>query len=559
MDCQFTREDDSSNTSNWRSFIAYSAPAERSGKELTPEPSKLGSDLSDITMGEIGNQVVERISGEEEWITHSTDGINQSGNNNLRRRVGCRMGSLIGNHRNFRILESPRQGKINKRAGTDSNLLCNFNALKKIKRHHHFLIQRQQNSTKIRHKGRRNSLFRPSRFSSKDPRSVQSTSTEDSLPTCTRHREYQSRQIEPSDEADVRNDDTTEDVPTDSQDLGQEDEGRCIRSLSQPSATSVLELPPRPLCFEDECLSTELEKDGPLHVSTLEVDTEGIKEDQSRQDKERGSSDTALEKPILVPDDFKDESPDTPNSMEDNTRKLEFSRLEIISNKRRTTGMNEELMAHLNKATRTSTNKAYEGYWRKYADWCKKKDYEAEKYDITQILHYLVDNIHLQYSTLNGYRSAIASVLRVLYPQRKPIAEDTDIVQFFKAKRRQEISLPSETKLETWDANILVEYILLKMSPTEDLTLYDLQQKTILLLCLHTMWRPRSDIGRLQYRDVHWKHDDNNDIEGVTLHVREPKESQQKFIKLGLLQDQDRQELCVVQVLKLFFGKIKRL
>ncbi|KAG1437566.1 hypothetical protein G6F56_013039 [Rhizopus delemar] len=66
MDCQFTREDDSSNTSNWRSFMAYSAPAERSGKELTPEPSKLGSELSDITMGEIGNQVVERISGEEE-------------------------------------------------------------------------------------------------------------------------------------------------------------------------------------------------------------------------------------------------------------------------------------------------------------------------------------------------------------------------------------------------------------------------------------------------------------------------------------------------------------
>ncbi|CEP20047.1 hypothetical protein [Parasitella parasitica] len=145
-------------------------------------------------------------------------------------------------------------------------------------------------------------------------------------------------------------------------------------------------------------------KEGLVHVSDLEVDTEGIKEDQSRQDKERDSSDTAFWKsqywfPMIL---RMNHLAQPIVCMEDKTKKLEFSRLEIISNKRRTTGINEDLTAHLNKTTRTSTNKAYECHWRKYADWCKKKEYDAEKYDITQILHYLVDNNHLQSSTLHN-------------------------------------------------------------------------------------------------------------------------------------------------------------
>ncbi|KAG1135500.1 hypothetical protein G6F37_012700 [Rhizopus arrhizus] len=60
------------------------------------------------------------------------------------------------------------------------------------------------------------------------------------------------------------------------------------------------------------------------------------------------------------------------------------------------------------------------------------------------------------------------------------------------------------------------------------------------------MWRPRSDIGRIQHRDVHLKYDsDKKQLEGVTIHVREPKESQQKFTKLGLITDNTQQEVCV--------------
>ncbi|KAI9472268.1 MAG: hypothetical protein EXX96DRAFT_461407, partial [Benjaminiella poitrasii] len=139
--------------------------------------------------------------------------------------------------------------------------------------------------------------------------------------------------------------------------------------------------------------------------------------------------------------------------------KLASNRLEIIYNKRKSDGMNDELIEHLSRAIRTSTNKAYEEYWKKYAEWCQKNNHQADSYDSCQLLYYLTSQNHLQCSTLNGYRSAISSVLRDLYPKRKPIAEDPGIVAFFRAKRLQEIAIPSETKLETWDMNQLRKFV----------------------------------------------------------------------------------------------------
>jgi hypothetical protein len=116
---------------------------------------------------------------------------------------------------------------------------------------------------------------------------------------------------------------------------------------------------------------------------------------------------------------------------------------------------------------------------------------------------FLVDNREMKYSTLNGYRSAIASVLSIIHPNNKPVADTREMVDFFKAKRRSEIRIKTHTQLETWDINILIQYIKSTLSPSEDLNLYDLQQKVMLLLCIHTMWCPRSDIGRIQHRDIY--------------------------------------------------------
>lgn len=112
--------------------------------------------------------------------------------------------------------------------------------------------------------------------------------------------------------------------------------------------------------------------------------------------------------------------------------------------------MADDVILHLNKANRDSTSRMYNSAWQKYADWCKENHYEPETYDTTkQILSFLHAFSHFSPSTLNGYRSSIASVLKVLYPESMPIAKDPDVMAFFRAKRQYTTSIiiPTTTRL----------------------------------------------------------------------------------------------------------------
>jgi hypothetical protein len=80
----------------------------------------------------------------------------------------------------------------------------------------------------------------------------------------------------------------------------------------------------------------------------------------------------------------------------------------------------------------------------------------------------------------------------------------------------------------------------------------------MILLYIHTMWRPRSDIGRLQYRDTDIiRNQASSKAEDVALQISEPKESQQKHIKLSFLEDEEQKEVCVVTTLLLFLQKTR--
>lgn len=82
----------------------------------------------------------------------------------------------------------------------------------------------------------------------------------------------------------------------------------------------------------------------------------------------------------------------------------------------------------------------------------------------------------------------------------------------------------------------------------------ELQQKTVLLLSIFTLWRPKSDISRLQCRDVLF-HTEKERITGVTLVSRLPREAQQKAITLGITNTSD---LCPVTTLHFFIQQTKR-
>jgi integrase len=104
----------------------------------------------------------------------------------------------------------------------------------------------------------------------------------------------------------------------------------------------------------------------------------------------------------------------------------------------------------------------------------------------------------------------------------------------------------------------MTDFLVSTWADSNSLTLYDLQLKTIALLCLATMARPRSDIGRLQFQDIIFNFEDssNSTLTGVKIHFREPKETQVKTTSLGLLQDT---RLCPVSTLYLFISKSNHL
>ncbi|KAG1392100.1 hypothetical protein G6F60_012229 [Rhizopus arrhizus] len=284
---------------------------------------------------------------------------------------------------------------------------------------------------------------------------------------------------------------------------------------SQPPTTELLEFPRGSICDQDRRLPPRLEEERTLHVSTMETDSEGSAENESGQDERGYLGDSIMEESILVPHNFTNETSGSTHSMECE-QPMEVNRLEVISHKRKNNGLNQDTIEHLSKTTCSSTSKAYNSYWRKYAVWCRTRNYDPKIYNIQQIVTFLVDNRDKSYSTLNGYRSAVASVLTVLHPNSKPIAESRDIVDFFKAKRRGDVQIKKITQLETWDVDTLIQYI------------------------------RDTDILRNQV---------SGETEGVLLQIREPKESQQKHIKLGFLEGEEQEEVCVVKTLLLFIQK----
>ncbi|KAI8640184.1 hypothetical protein BD408DRAFT_323630, partial [Parasitella parasitica] len=70
-----------------------------------------------------------------------------------------------------------------------------------------------------------------------------------------------------------------------------------------------------------------------------------------------------------------------------------------------------------------------------------------------------------------------------------------------------------------------------------------------------TMWRPRSDIGTLQFRDLTFSQQEGNLI-GLTIISRAPKETYSKSSKLGVIEDE---EICPVRTLFIFVAQSKTL
>ncbi|EIE91831.1 hypothetical protein RO3G_16542 [Rhizopus delemar RA 99-880] len=286
---------------------------------------------------------------------------------------------------------------------------------------------------------------------------------------------------------------------------------------------------------------------GSILLSPLEDDPKSTSINQDLKTEESNLDNTGVADPALVPHDSEDDTTRCSSTLP--TQVPEINRLAIIRGARNKQGLNTEEANYLERSIRDSTARAYDNGWLKWVTWCKENQANYDAYDVDNVLKFLV--AHQNYSTqhLNTLRSSVASVFRYPHPDKPPIASNLKIQDFFAAKRRKTVKVPSIVQMETWDTDILVQYIKQNWRVNENLTLEELQLKTMALLCLTTMARSRSDMGRLRKEDVIFRYDQNKKIKGAILHFREAKETQVKSVTLGVIEDE---EMCPV-VTSLYF------
>ncbi|KAG1468015.1 hypothetical protein G6F56_004081 [Rhizopus delemar] len=199
---------------------------------------------------------------------------------------------------------------------------------------------------------------------------------------------------------------------------------RRIHDKSQQEVEEILEPPTRFRSSSTGCFQPTVAEEG-------------------YKNQERGIGDTVLANAILVSDVIENDTTTETNGL--SNEEMDHDRMAIIRRSRQKQGVSKTAAKFLPKATRSNTNKAYDKGWRRWSDWCQRHQpsLDLEEYQVQYVLEFLMDNNQYSYQTLNGLRSAIASVFKVLHPYQPALADQQLIANFFKAKRRIEIRIPS--------------------------------------------------------------------------------------------------------------------
>ncbi|KAG1061403.1 hypothetical protein G6F60_012224 [Rhizopus arrhizus] len=502
MDSQPIGQDDSTHTGNWRGTPTYPLPSERSGEEFIDQSTRLGEALPIILDEHRRTSLVEDICNDKEWTTDKTDHGFQTGHRNSCRCIGHWLGSEFTDNSNDGKMDASRKRPLDQCTGIEDDPLCTPITRKRLCREENQDYVRQHYCHKIYNKVGRNKFTFPTRSSHQDTRHLQHLQSTSPIPTHSRSQEHRRRQVEPTTtQPTLRSNHPADSLPFTSEEMGPIPSGR-VCSKGEHATTDILELQSRSPISRDRCIPAELEETRFVLLSPLEIDSTCITQDQERPDTEDSIDHSILDSTTLVADIAEDTTPITTNQI--STKSMDDDRMAIIREKQRETGLVDETIDFLHMANRNTTNESYDRQWKRYAQWCHQQDppYNPREYNTITILNYLLQFQHQSYSQLKIIRTAISSIYKVLYPSQPNLADQKLIADFFRSKRQQTVIIPKQHQLQTWDSDVLTTLILQKYKENEDLNLTDLQQKTLLLLALSTMARPRSDLGRLQNRDV---------------------------------------------------------
>ncbi|CEI93563.1 hypothetical protein RMCBS344292_07794 [Rhizopus microsporus] len=297
----------------------------------------------------------------------------------------------------------------------------------------------------------------------------------------------------------------------------------CICYEREHKIALVLEPKPGSTSRSHQRLEPTLDENRFVFASSLEVHSESIKEVEIRSSEENGFYHAELEEPILVANGPTAKSDDA-NNVQD-MQAMVLGRMSIIRKfQQQEQELAENVMEFMQQSNRLSTRKNYDLQWQRWVSGCLSRAPQVNplEYDPAKLVEFLTINKDLSPQQLNCIRSAVASVFRVIHSEKPTIASNILLQQYFQAKRRNHYKLPYSSQ-EVYDAQPILTMVQ-SWGKTNDLGLDNLQQNLILLFTIASMWRPRSDNGKLQYRDIAFKHDDQGLLLGVTLIARSPKE-----------------------------------
>ena len=169
-------------------------------------------------------------------------------------------------------------------------------------------------------------------------------------------------------------------------------------------------------------------------------------------------------------------------------------------------GLSEKASQLLIKGWRKGTRTAYDAAWNRWASWCNQREInpvQATVADVTEFLTNLYED-GLQYSTINGYRSAISSIHPLM--EGHSVGKHPIITKIMAGVFNERPPTPKYN--HTWDVNTVLHHF--KAQEANDkLSIKELTHKLTMLLALTSAGRA-SELQNLNTKYMQHK--------GTTIH-----------------------------------------
>jgi len=158
-------------------------------------------------------------------------------------------------------------------------------------------------------------------------------------------------------------------------------------------------------------------------------------------------------------------------------------------------GLSEAAQKLMAAAERPKTRIRYESNFRQFYRWCLGRNLDPFQYSTVNLMNFLAEyGENKAHQLVQAMRSAINSTWKTLHPELNQAGEDILVKKVIKGKKE---TTPSNPKTEAvWDIQIVVD-MFRTWGRNQDLDLTRLTYKTVMLLALVTMCRPRSELSHI--------------------------------------------------------------